>query len=147
MRSRPIDLLLVEDNPGDVELTKEALKDGKLHVNLHVATDGVQALAHLRREGGSADVPRPDLVVLDLNLPKLDGREVLEQVKADPELASIPVVVMTSSSAEEDVARSYELHANCFVTKPLDMDQFNKVVRVIDDFWFSVVRLPGEGAV
>lgn len=144
MRSRPIDLLLVEDNPGDVELTQEALRESKLHVNLHVAIDGEIALAHLWREGAYADVPRPDLVVLDLNLPKIDGREVLERVKGDPGLASIPIVVMTSSSADEDVARSYELHANCFVTKPLDMDQFDKVVRAIDEFWFTVVRLPSE---
>lgn len=143
MRTRPIDLLLVEDNPGDVDLTREALEESKIHVSLHTVTDGVEALAYLRREDRYADVPRPDLVVLDLNLPKLDGREVLERVKRDPDLVSIPVVVMTSSSAEEDVVRSYELHANCFVTKPLDMDQFNKVVRSLDDFWFSVVRLPG----
>jgi chemotaxis family two-component system response regulator Rcp1 len=142
--SEPIEVLLVEDNPGDVRLTREALRDGKVHNNLSVAPDGVEALAFLRRQGKYADAPRPDVILLDLNLPKKDGREVLQEIKADPSLARIPVVILTSSEAERDIARAYELHANCYVTKPVDLDQFIHVVKSIEDFWFSIVKLPPE---
>jgi len=142
--SDPIDILLVEDNPGDVRLTREALKEGKIHNRLSVVGDGVEALRFLRREGQYADAFRPDVIFLDLNLPKMDGREVLEQIKQDPILRTIPVVVLTSSHAEMDVARAYDLHANCYVTKPVDLDQFIKVVRSIEDFWFSIVKLPSR---
>jgi CheY-like chemotaxis protein len=142
MMSRPIEVLLVEDNPGDVRLTREALKEGKVHNNLHVAPDGVEALAFLRREGRYADAVRPDLILLDLNLPRKSGREVLEEVKGDPALRNIPVVILTSSQAEQDIARAYDLHANCYITKPVDLDQFITVVKSIEDFWFTVVKLP-----
>jgi chemotaxis family two-component system response regulator Rcp1 len=137
-----IEILLVEDNPGDVRLTKEALKEAKVGNNLHVAEDGVEAMRFLRRDGEFATVPRPDLILLDLNLPKKDGREVLEEIKADDTLKTIPVVVLTTSHAEEDVVRSYNLHANCYVTKPVDLDQFIRIVRSIEDFWLTIVRLP-----
>ena len=140
--SSPIEILLVEDNPGDVRLTQEALRDSKVANNLHTVGDGVEALRFLRREGEYADSPRPDLMLLDLNLPRLGGREVLEQVKEDPDLRRIPVVVLTTSEAEDDVVRSYELHANAYVRKPVDFDQFTEVVRLIEDFWFTVVKLP-----
>jgi CheY-like chemotaxis protein len=143
--SSPIEVLLVEDNPGDVRLTREALKEGKVCNNLSVVADGVQAMAFLRREGPYAAAPRPDVILLDLNLPRKDGREVLEEVKGDPELRSIPVVVLTTSEAERDIARAYALHANCYITKPVDLDQFITVVRSIEDFWFSIVKLPQEG--
>jgi len=139
-----IEVLLVEDNPGDVRLTREALRDGKVRNNLSVAPDGVEALAFLRREGKYADAPRPDVILLDLNLPKKDGREVLEEVKADPSLRNIPVVILTSSDAERDIAQAYALHANCYVTKPVDLDQFIHVVKSIEDFWFTIVKLPQE---
>ncbi|WP_420130455.1 response regulator [Longimicrobium sp.] len=142
--SQPIEVLLVEDNPGDVRLTREALRDGKVHNNLSVAPDGVEALAFLRREGRYADAPRPDVILLDLNLPRKDGREVLEEVKADPSLRNIPVVILTSSEAERDIAQAYALHANCYITKPVDLDQFIHVVRSIEDFWFTIVKLPPE---
>ncbi|HEX5870707.1 MAG TPA: response regulator [Longimicrobium sp.] len=142
--SQPIEVLLVEDNPGDVRLTREALRDGKVHNNLSVAPDGVEALAFLRRQGKYADAPRPDVILLDLNLPKKDGREVLEEVKADPSLRSIPVVILTSSEAERDIAQAYALHANCYITKPVDLDQFITVVKSIEDFWFTIVKLPPE---
>jgi CheY-like chemotaxis protein len=128
----PIEILLVEDDPGDVTLTREAFADYKVHNALHVVSDGVEALEFLRREGSHADAPRPDLILLDLNLPRVDGREVLSAVKADPELATIPVVVLTTSDAEEDVVRSYQLHANAYVTKPVDFEQFIRVVQQID---------------
>lgn len=144
MASQPIEVLLVEDNPGDVRLTREALRDGKVHNNLSVAPDGVEALAFLRRQGKYADAPRPDVILLDLNLPKKDGREVLEEIKADPSLARIPVVILTSSEAERDIAQAYALHANCYVTKPVDLDQFITVVKSIENFWFSIVKLPPE---
>lgn len=144
MMSRPIEVLLVEDNPGDVRLTREALKEGKVHNNLHVAPDGVEALAFLRREGKYADEVRPDLILLDLNLPRKGGREVLEEVKGDPALRNIPVVILTSSQAEQDIARAYDLHANCYITKPVDLDQFITVVKSIEDFWFTVVKLPTD---
>jgi CheY-like chemotaxis protein len=141
---KPIEILLVEDNPADVRLTQEALREGKVRNNLHVARDGVEALEFLRRQGKFADSPRPDLVLLDLNLPRKDGREVLAHVKDDEELKTIPIVVLTTSSAETDILRSYSLHANCYITKPVDLEQFVKVVKSIDDFWLTVVRLPKE---
>ena len=137
-----IDVLLVEDDPGDVLMTREAFADHDLDNTLHVVGDGVEALQFLRREGAHADAPTPDLVLLDLNLPRMDGREVLAELKADPELRRIPVVVLTTSEAEEDVLRSYSLHANAYVTKPVDFDRFVQVVQQIDDFFVSVVRLP-----
>lgn len=140
----PIEILLVEDNPGDVRLTQEALREGKVKNNLHVARDGVEALAFLRREGVHKDAARPDLVLLDLNLPRKDGREVLAEIKADPALKMLPVVVLTTSSAENDIVNTYSLHANCYITKPVDLEQFVKVVKSIDDFWLTVVRLPSE---
>ena len=139
-----IEILLVEDNPGDARLTREALREGKVRNNLHIARDGVEALAFLRREGAFANATRPDLVLLDLNLPRKDGREVLAQVKDDNELKTIPIVVLTTSSAEIDILRSYSLHANCYITKPVDLEQFVQVVKSIDDFWLTVVRLPKE---
>ena len=142
--SRPVEILLVEDNPGDVRLTREALKEGKVRNNLYVTPDGVEALRFLRREGEHAQAVRPDLILLDLNLPRMDGREVLEVIKADPDLRHIPVVVLTSSQAEQDIVRAYDLHANCYVTKPVDLDQFIHVVRSIEDFWFTIVKLPPE---
>jgi CheY-like chemotaxis protein len=138
----PIQVLLVEDDPGDVLMTREAFEDEKVRNELHVVDNGVDALAFLRREGDYADAPTPDLVLLDLNLPRMDGREVLAEVKADPELRRIPVVVLTTSEAEEDIDRSYALHANAYVTKPVDFDRFTAVVRQIDDFFVSVVKLP-----
>lgn len=144
MSVEPINILLVEDNPGDVRLTVEALREGKVHNHLSVARDGVEALAFLRRQGEFADAPRPDVILLDLNLPKKDGREVLAEIKADERLRRIPVVVLTTSKAEEDILRSYALHANCYVTKPVDLEQFITVVRSIEDFWFSIVRLPNR---
>ena len=140
----PITILLVEDNPGDVRLTMEALKDSKMHNDLNVTRDGVEALAFLRREGKFAHAPRPELILLDLNLPKKDGREVLAEIKADKDLKRIPVVVLTTSQAEEDILRMYNLYANCFVTKPVDLDQFIKVVQSIEEFWLTIVRLPPE---
>jgi CheY-like chemotaxis protein len=139
-----VEILLVEDNPGDVRLTREALKEGKIRNNLNVVGDGVEALRYLRREGQYAESTRPDLILLDLNLPKMDGREVLEAVKADPSLRLIPIVVLTSSAAEQDIVRAYDLHANCYVSKPVDLDQFIHVVKSIEDFWFSIVKLPSE---
>ena len=141
---RSIEILLVEDNPGDARLTIEAMRDAKVNNRIHVVEDGVEALAFLRREGRYSEAPRPDLVLLDLNLPRKDGREVLAEVKADPALRRIPVVVLTTSRAEEDVLRAYDLHANCYVTKPVDLEQFMKVIRFIDEFWVSVVTLPGK---
>ena len=140
--SKPVEILLVEDNPGDVELTREALHDTKVHMRLSVVPDGVEALAFLRREREYAGAPRPDLILLDLNLPKKDGRGVLAEIKEDPSLRQIPVVVLTSSQAEQDIVRAYELHANCYVTKPVDLDQFVKIVRSIEQFWFTIVKLP-----
>lgn len=139
----PVEILLVEDNPGDVRLTREALKDAKVRNHLHVVDDGVKALQFLRHEGEYADAVRPDLILLDLNLPRKSGREVLQEIKADPALLQIPVVVLTSSEADQDIAQAYELHANCFVTKPVDLDQFIAVVRSLEDFWLTIVRLPG----
>ena len=143
--NRPVEILLVEDNPGDERLTREALKEGKVYSNLHWVKDGVEALALLRRAGKYQDAPRPDIILLDLNLPKKDGREVLQDIKNDPELKRIPVVVLTTSKAEEDVLRTYNLHANCYVTKPVDLEKFIVVVRSIDRFWLTVVTLPPSG--
>ena len=137
-----IDVLLVEDDPRDVLMTREAFEEHKLRNTLHVATDGVEAVAFLRREGDYADAPRPGLILLDLNLPRMDGREVLAEIKADESLRTIPVVVLTTSEAEEDVLRSYDLHANAYVTKPVDFERFIKVVQQIDDFFVTVVKLP-----
>jgi two-component system, chemotaxis family, response regulator Rcp1 len=137
-----IEILLVEDNPADVDLTQETLAYAKIRNRLHVVNDGEAALAFLRRQGRYSEAIRPDLILLDLNLPRKDGREVLAELKADPELKGIPVVVLTSSDAEKDVVRSYDLGANCYVTKPVDLDQFASVVRTIEDFWFIVVKLP-----
>ena len=141
----PVEILLVEDNPGDERLTREALREGKVYHNLHWVKDGVEAMAFLRRQGKYASVPRPDIVLLDLNLPKKDGREVLEEIKTDEDLKRIPVVVLTTSKAEEDVLRTYNLHANCFVTKPVDLEKFIVVVKSIDVFWLTVVTLPPNG--
>jgi CheY-like chemotaxis protein len=135
-------VLLVEDNPGDVRLTQEALKDAKVHLELKVVNDGVEAMEYLHREGKYAESLRPDLVLLDLNLPRKDGREVLAEIKNDPLLQAIPVVVLTTSASEADILRTYMLHANCYITKPVDMEGFLTVVRSIDDFWLSIVKLP-----
>jgi len=143
-RDKPVEVLLAEDNPGDVMLTKKALKRGKLANNLHVVTDGVEALAFLRHQGEYADAPRPDLVLLDLNMPRKDGQEVLEELKNDPELRRIPVVILTSSESEEDIVKSYELNANAYLTKPVDFDGFVEIVDRLEDFWFQVVKLPGD---
>jgi chemotaxis family two-component system response regulator Rcp1 len=140
----PLQILLVEDSAGDVRLTLEAFKDAKVHVKLHVASDGAEAMAFLRREGTHSNVPRPDLILLDLNLPKKDGREVLAEVKGDSNLQSIPVVILTTSESEADILKSYSLHANCYITKPVSLDGFLKVVKSIDDFWLTVVKLPSE---
>jgi CheY-like chemotaxis protein len=140
-----VDVLLVEDDPGDVLLIREAFEYNKVHNTLHVASDGVEALDFLYRRDGHEDAPRPDLVLLDLNLPRKDGREVLEEVKADEDLRTIPIVVLTTSEAEEDILRSYHLHANAYVTKPVDFDRFIEVVRLIDDFFVTVVKLPQRG--
>ena len=139
---RQIEILLVEDNPGDVRLTKEAFRDAKLANNLHVVVDGEAAIDFLRQRGAHASSPTPDLVLLDLNLPRKDGREVLTEIKADPMLKRIPVVVLTTSQADRDIIQSYDLHANCYITKPVDLDHFVTVVRSIQDFWFTTVKLP-----
>ncbi len=141
---RPVEILLVEDSPSDADLTVEALSDGKVLNNLHWVEDGVEALAFLRRQGKYNDAPRPDLILLDLNLPKKDGREVLAQIKVDPQLKLIPVIVLTTSAADRDIFKTYELNANCYVTKPIDLDQFISVVKLIEMFWLAVVRLPSE---
>ncbi|MFJ1896356.1 MULTISPECIES: response regulator [unclassified Streptomyces] len=142
--AKPIEVLLVEDDPGDELMTREAFEDNKIRNTLHVVRDGQEALDFLYRRGEHGGAPRPDLILLDLNLPKYDGRQVLEQIKQDPELSLIPVVVLTTSSAEEDILRSYKLHANAYVTKPVDLDQFIAAVRQIDEFFVTVVRLPGR---
>lgn len=139
---RPIEVLLVEDNPADVRLTREALKEGKVRNNLHVVEDGMAALDFLNRRGPHTGAPLPDLILLDLNLPKKDGREVLAEIKADEKLRLIPVVVLTTSESEEDILKSYRLHANCYVTKPVGLEQFIQVVRQIDSFWLEIVKLP-----
>ncbi|HWQ18815.1 MAG TPA: response regulator [Methanotrichaceae archaeon] len=138
----PIEILLVEDNPGDVRLTIEALKEGKVSNRINVVVDGMDAMAFLHHEGKYGDAPKPDLILLDLNLPKKNGREVLAEIKKDPHLQCIPIVVLTSSQAEKDIIMTYSLHANCYITKPVDFDQFINVVRSIENFWFTVVKLP-----
>lgn len=145
LRARPVEILLVEDNPGDVRLTREALKEGKISNNLSVVHDGLEALDFLYRRGAYNQAVRPDIILLDLNLPRMDGRAVLQEVKNDASLRRIPIVVLTTSGAEEDIVRSYDLHVNCYITKPVDIDQFIDVVKAIDNFWFSVVTLPPEG--
>jgi CheY-like chemotaxis protein len=142
---RPVEILLVEDNPGDVRLTKEALKEAKVLNRLTVVQDGIEALALLRRQGQYANAPRPHLILLDLNLPKKDGREVLAEIKADDNLRRIPVVILTTSQAEQDVFKSYHLHANCYITKPVDLQQFITVVKSIEEFWLGIVVLPANG--
>ena len=143
-RGRPLEILLVEDNPGDVRLTQEVFKEAKILNHLNVVGDGVDAMAFLRREGGYADVVRPDIVLLDLNLPRKSGRDVLEEVKGDPALRNIPIVVLTTSRAEQDVLSAYGHHANCFITKPVDLEQFIDIVRSIGQFWLSIVELPAS---
>ena len=139
---KPVEILLIEDNPGDVRLTEEGLKEGKILNNLSVVSNGVEALAFLRREGKHTNAPRPELILLDLNLPRKDGREVLAEIKNDDNLKRIPVVILTSSEAEQDIIKSYNLHANCYITKPLELDQFIGVVKNIEQFWLTVVKLP-----
>jgi CheY-like chemotaxis protein len=138
------EILLVEDSSGDVRLTREAFKDAKVHVNLHVASDGIEAMNFLNHVGRYAAVPRPDLILLDLNLPKKDGRKVLEEIKGSASLQSIPIVILTTSASDEDVLKSYRLHANCYIAKPVDLDGFLKVIKSIDSFWLTVVKLPRE---
>ena len=138
----PIEILLVEDSPGDVRLTREALKEGKVLNNMHVAKDGVEALDFLRREGQYAHAVRPDLILLDLNLPRRNGMEVLAEIKESPVLKGIPVIILTVSQADEDITRSYNLHANCYIQKPVDLDKFLEVVKAIEDFWLTIVKLP-----
>jgi CheY-like chemotaxis protein len=144
MNQREIEILLVEDNQGDARLTMEALREAKVHNHISHVRDGVEALAFLRRQDAYAQAPRPDLILLDLNLPRKDGREVLAEIKNDDNLKRIPVVVLTTSEAEEDILKAYNLSANCYVSKPVDLDQFMKVVRCIEDFWLAIVRLPSE---
>lgn len=141
---RPVEILLVEDNPGDVRLTQEVLKEGKVCNNLSVVKDGVEALAFLRQQGIFSEAPHPDLILLDLNLPKKDGREVLMEIKADAALQYIPVVILTTSQAEEDIVRAYSLHGNCYINKPVDLNQFIKVIKSIEEFWLTIVKLPGK---
>lgn len=142
--NREVEFLLAEDNPGDVRLTQEALRESKIRNNLNVVTDGMEAIAFLRRQGKYANAPTPDVVLLDLNLPKMDGREVLAEIKSDPLLKRIPVVIITSSEAEKDILRTYDLHANCYVSKPVDLDQFIKVIQAIENFWLTIVKLPSD---
>lgn len=139
---RPAEVLLVEDSPGDVRLTREALKEGKVRNNLSVVSDGVEAMEFLRREGKYKDAPRPDIVLLDLNMPRKDGREVLAEMKSDEQLKRIPVVILTTSEAEQDILRTYDLHANCYLTKPVDLEQFISIVKSVEDFWLTIVQLP-----
>lgn len=140
----PVEILLVEDNPGDARLAQEGMKEGKINNNLSIVADGEQAMAFLRRTAPYENAPRPDLILLDLNLPKKDGREVLSEIKSDPQLHKIPVVVLTTSKAEEDILRAYDLHANCYITKPIDFEQFIEVVKGIETFWFNIVQLPNN---
>lgn len=142
---RPIEILLVEDSPGDARLAMEALKESKIRNNLYHVEDGARALGFLKKQGEYMDVPRPDVVLLDLNLPGKDGREVLEEIKMDDDLKRIPVVILTVSKDEQDILKAYNLHANCYITKPIDLDQFMKVVRSIEDFWLTIVKLPPNG--
>ncbi len=141
---RAVEILLVEDNPGDVRLTREAFREGKIRNNLYVAVDGVEGIAFLRREGKYADSPRPDIILLDLNLPKKNGIDVLREIKIDEDLKRIPVVILTTSVAEQDILRSYDHHANCYIVKPVDLEQFLKVIQTIEDFWVTIVKLPPD---
>ncbi|GBE05850.1 MAG TPA: response regulator [Nitrospirae bacterium] len=140
---RPFNILLVEDNAGDIRLVKEGLKEGKLYHNLHVVEDGEKAMEFLRQEAEFSGAPRPDIVLLDLNLPRKDGREVLAEIKNDMKLKNIPIIVLTTSDAEQDITKTYEHHANCYVTKPVDFEQFNRVITAIEKFWFTIAKLPG----
>jgi CheY-like chemotaxis protein len=142
LRTKTVEILLVEDNPGDARLAKEALKESKMLNNLYIVDDGVEAMDFLYKKGEYSSMPRPDLVILDLNLPRKDGREVLAEIKNDNDLKTIPVVILTISQAEEDILKTYNLHANCFISKPIDLEQFIKVVRSIEDFWLTIVKLP-----
>ncbi len=144
MQGKPVEILLVEDNPADVRLTEENFKESKIQNNLHVVSDGIEAMAFLRREGNYVNAVRPDLILLDLNLPKKNGHEVLAEIKAENELKCIPVVILTVSKADEDILKAYNLHANCYITKPIDLEQFTKVVQSIEEFWFSIVKLPAR---
>lgn len=144
-RGEPVEILLVEDNPGDVRLAREVFKEAKVANELHTVGDGVEALKFLRKEGSYGGMPRPDIILLDLNLPKKSGHEVLSEIKADEELKRIPVVILTVSKDEEDIVKSYNLHANCFITKPVDLNQFLGVVKSIEDFWLTIVKLPPNG--
>jgi len=139
---KPVDILLVEDNPGDIRLTLEAFKEGKCTNTLHVVKDGEEVMDFLRKRNRHAEAPRPDLILLDLNLPKRDGRSVLQEIKSDPELKRIPVVILTTSKAEEDILRTYDLHANCYITKPVDIEEFITITRSIENFWLTIVKLP-----
>jgi chemotaxis family two-component system response regulator Rcp1 len=143
-QARPIEILLVEDNPGDARLTQEALREGRVHNRLHHARDGIEALAFLHREAPFGEAPTPDLILLDLNLPRKDGREVLAELKQDRRLRLIPVVVLTTSEAEQDILRTYELHANCYITKPVDLEKFLQIVRAVEEFWLAIVKLPSR---
>jgi two-component system, chemotaxis family, response regulator Rcp1 len=145
LRTRPIEILLVEDNQGDVRLTREAFKEGKVLNNLSDVGDGVKAMEFLRHEGKYSKSPHPDIILLDLNLPRKDGRELLAEIKMDINLRRIPVVILTTSKSEEDIIKTYNLHANCFITKPVDLDQFIKVIKSVEEFWFTIVRLPPDG--
>jgi two-component system, chemotaxis family, response regulator Rcp1 len=144
MEARPIEILLVEDNPGDARLTREALREGRVRNRLHHARDGIEALAFLNRQAPFHDVPVPDLILLDLNLPRKDGREVLAELKQDRRLRLIPVVVLTTSEAEQDILRTYELHANCYITKPVDLEKFLDIVKAVEEFWLAIVKLPSR---
>jgi two-component system, chemotaxis family, response regulator Rcp1 len=139
---KPVEVLLVEDNPGDVRLTREALKESKVLINLNVTSDGVEALSYLKQEGKYKNIVVPDIILLDLNLPRKDGRELLAEIKPDPDLRRIPVVILTTSKAEEDIIRTYDLGANCYITKPVDLEQFLQVIKSVEDFWFTIVKLP-----
>lgn len=139
---KPIEILLVEDNPGDVRLTQEALKENKVRNTMNVVEDGLEAIAFLRQEGNYSNAPRPDLILLDLNLPRKDGREVLAEIKNDPDLKRIPVVVLTTSKAEEDIIKMYDNYANCYITKPVDLDEFISIIKSIENFWVNIVKLP-----
>ncbi|MEE8472202.1 MAG: response regulator [Dehalococcoidia bacterium] len=145
MYNKPIEILLVEDNPADARLTVEAFKEGKVSNTLTVVGDGVEAMSYLRQEGGYAEAPRPDIILLDLNLPRKDGREVLAELKEDPDLRRIPVITLTTSRAEQDINTIYNLHGNCYVTKPVDLDRFIEVIRSIEGFWLTIVKLPADG--
>lgn len=143
-QGKPVEILMIEDNPGDVRLTKEAMRANKVKNNMNIAVDGVEALAYLRREGKYSNAIKPNLIILDLNLPKKNGIEVVKEIKNDPQLKRIPVVILTTSKSEEDIIKSYNLHANCYITKPIDLDQFVNMVRSIEDFWLEIVTLPKE---